>query len=251
MKYAIVTGTSRGLGEAIAKQLLEKGVIVFSVARHRNALLEETAKQAGVLFYPLSFDLHNLQDVEEVMKEIFAAMDLDSASDLYLVNNAGMLDPIKPVERAENELLVQNVEVNLLAPMLLISEFLKWTKDAPLEKRIINISSGAGKNPYSGWSAYCTTKAGIDMFTRCVALEEEGKTYPTKILSFAPGVVDTSMQEQIRNTDKEDFIHIDRFLSLKKEGKLLSPSYVARVIVDLLEADHFEQGGVVRINSQQ
>ncbi|GAA3324234.1 hypothetical protein GCM10020331_051290 [Ectobacillus funiculus] len=50
-------------------------------------------------------------------------MDLDSASDLYLVNNAGMLDPIKPVERAENELLVQNVEVNLLAPMLLISEF--------------------------------------------------------------------------------------------------------------------------------
>ncbi|WP_028400076.1 (S)-benzoin forming benzil reductase [Ectobacillus panaciterrae] len=250
MRYAIVTGTSRGLGEAVVRQLLEQEVIVFSISRSRNIELEEMAKENGTLFYPFSFDLHTSYEIEELMNEVFSLMDVDSANAIYLINNAGMLAPMKPIERAEASTLIENVHVNLLAPMLLTSEFLKRTHEAPLDKRIVNISSGAGKNPYYGWGAYCTTKAGIDMFTRCVAMEEEGKEYPAKVISFAPGVIDTDMQAEIRNTNKEDFTNLDRFLALKKEGKLLSPNYVAQAVVKLLETDDFEHGGIVRIDER-
>ncbi|MCP8969181.1 (S)-benzoin forming benzil reductase [Ectobacillus ponti] len=250
MKYAIVTGTSRGLGEAIAKQLIEQGIIVLSISRHRNETLELLSKEAGVPFYPFAFDLQQTAEIEAFMNEIFDVLDLDSAQAISLINNAGMLDPMKPVERAEAADLIQNVNVNLLAPMLLTSQFLKRTKEAMLERRIVNISSGAGKNPYFGWGAYCTTKAGLDMFTRCVAAEEENEEYPAKIVSFAPGVVDTDMQSRIRSTSKEDFLNVERFHSLKETGRLLSPDYVAAAIVRLLEAEDFPQGGVIRIDEQ-
>ncbi|MFC5773534.1 (S)-benzoin forming benzil reductase [Ectobacillus antri] len=250
MRYAIVTGTSRGLGEAIVRKLLEQEIIVFSISRSRNTSLEEFAKQTNTLFYPFGFDLSNIDSIADLTDEIFALMDVDSAQALYLINNAGMLAPIKPIGRAETKQLITNVHVNLLAPMLLTHEFLKRTQDAPVDKRIVNISSGAGTSPYYGWGAYCTAKAGINMFTRCIALEEEGKEYPVKVISFAPGVVDTDMQAEIRSTDKEDFMNVERFHALKEEDKLLSPDYVAQAVVNLLQANDFEQGGVIRIDEK-
>ena len=69
-----------------------------------------------------------------------------------------------------------------------------------------------------------------------------------KIVAFAPGVVDTNMQAQIRETNKEDFTNLDRFIALKEEGKLLSPEYVAKAIRNLLETEDFPQGEVIRID---
>ena len=77
------------------------------------------------------------------------------------------------------------------------------------------------------------------MFTQCVATEEAAKEFPVKIVAFAPGVVDTNMQAQIRETNKEDFTKLDRFIALKEEGKLLSPEYVAKAIRNLLETEDF------------
>ena len=88
---------------------------------------------------------------------------------------------MKPIEKAESEQFITNVHINLLAPMILTSTFMKYTKDWKVDKRVINISSGAGKNPYFGWGAYCTTKAGVNMFTQCVATEEVEKEYPVKL----------------------------------------------------------------------
>ncbi len=85
-------------------------------------------------------------------------------------------------------------------------------------------------------------------FTQCVATEEAEKEFPVKIIAFAPGVVDTNMQKQIRQTKKEDFTNLDRFITLKEEGKLLSPEYVAKAVVNLLETENFKQGGVIRID---
>lgn len=248
MRYAIVTGSSRGLGEAIVRNLLAQEVIVFSISRSRNTDLEEIAKEGSTLFYPFSFDLSKLGEMEELMDEVFSLIDLDSASSIYLINNAGIIDPIKPIAKAEPNELIENVNVNLVAPMLITSSFLKRSSYAPCDKRIINISSGAGKKPYFGWGAYCTTKAGIDMFTQCVAVEQEDIEYPTRIISFSPGVIDTAMQSKIRNTDKQDFIQRDRFQNLKEEGKLLSPEYVANAVINLLESDSFLQGGTIRID---
>jgi benzil reductase ((S)-benzoin forming) len=250
MNYIILTGASRGLGEAIARQLLNENTVLFCVSRKQNESLIELAKQKNAILHPLSFDLQHIHEIENLMEDIFSKIDASLASSVALINNAGIVAPMKPIERAKNEEIIQNVHINLLAPMLLTSEFLKRTRDLEADKRIINISSGAGKNPYFGWSSYCTSKAGVDMFTRCIAVEEANKEKPVKIISFAPGVVDTDMQAEIRSSNKEDFINLERFLALKEDGQLLSPDYVAGAVIDLLTTDNFEQGGVIRINQK-
>ena len=250
MRYVILTGTSRGLGEAIATQLLQQGTKLISISRKQNEQLIEKAKHLHIPFDFYSFDLQEVHQIESLMENIFSNIDVKTVSSIHLVNNAGMLAPMKPIERSESEQLIANVHVNLVAPMLLSSAFMKHTTDWNVDKRIINISSGAGQKPYFGWGAYCTAKAGINMFTKCVAAEETDKGYPVKIISFAPGVVDTEMQTEIRETSKEDFVHVDRFLALKEDDHLLSPNYVAKAVIDLLETDNFQQGGVVRIDEQ-
>lgn len=248
MRYVIVTGTSQGLGKAIAAQLLEENTSIISISRRENKELTKLAEQynSNCIFH--SLDLQDVHNLETNFNEIISSIPEDTVSSIHLINNAGTLAPMKPIEKAESELLITNVQINLLAPMILTSTFMKHTKDWKIDKRVINISSGAGKNPYFGWGAYCTTKAGVNMFTQCVATEEAEKEYPVKIVAFAPGVVDTSMQAQIRETNKEDFIHLDRFITLKEEGKLLSPEYVAKAIRSLLETENFPQGEVIRID---
>lgn len=248
MRYVIVTGTSQGLGEAIAAQLLEENTSIISISRRENTELTKLAQQynSNCVFH--SLDLQDVHNLETNFNEIISSIQKDTVSSIHLINNAGTLAPMRPIEKAESELLITNVQINLLAPMILTSTFMKHTKDWKVDKRVINISSGAGKNPYFGWGAYCTTKAGVNMFTQCVATEEAEKEYPVKIVAFAPGVVDTSMQAQIRETNKEDFINLDRFIALKEEGKLLSPEYVAKAIRSLLETENFPQGEVIRID---
>lgn len=248
MRYVILTGTSRGLGEAIASQLLEPGTKLISISRKQNEQLIEKAQNLNIPFDFYSFDLQEIHQIESLMENIFSTIDVKTVSSIHLINNAGMVAPMKPIERSESEQLITNVQVNLVAPMLLSSAFMKHTKDWNLNKRIINISSGAGQKPYYGWGAYCTAKAGINMFTQCIAAEEIDKEYPVKIISFAPGVVDTAMQTEIRQTSKEDFIHVDRFLALKEDDHLLSPNYVAKAVIDLLETDKFQQGDIVRVD---
>ncbi|MED3612147.1 MULTISPECIES: (S)-benzoin forming benzil reductase [Bacillus cereus group] len=248
MRYVIITGTSQGLGEAIATQLLEENTTVISISRRENKELTKLAEQNNSHCIFHSLDLQDVHKLETNFNEILSSMKKDNISSIHLINNAGTVAPMKPIEKAESELFITNVQINLLAPMILTSTFMRYTKDWKVDKRVINISSGAGKNPYFGWGAYCTTKAGVNMFTQCVATEEAEKEYPVKIVAFAPGVIDTSMQAQIRETNKEDFINLDRFIALKEEGKLLSPEYVAKAIRSLLETENFPQGEVIRID---
>ena len=105
---------------------------------------------------------------------------------------------------------------------------MKHTKEWKVDKRVINISSGAGKIlTWMGRLLYNESWRKY-VYTVRVATEEAEKEYPVKIAAFAPGVVDTNMQAQIRETNKEDFTNLDRFITLKEEGKLLSPEYVAK-----------------------
>ncbi|MED1115285.1 (S)-benzoin forming benzil reductase [Bacillus paramycoides] len=248
MRYVIITGTSQGLGEAIAAQLLEKNTTIISISRRENKELAKLAKQKNSHCIFHSLDLQDVHNLETHFNEIFSSIKKDTVSSIHLINNAGTVAPMKPIEKSESELLITNVHINLLAPMILTSTFMKHTKNWKVEKRVINISSGAGKNPYFGWGAYCTTKAGVNMFTQCVATEEVEREFPVKIVAFAPGVVDTNMQKQIRGANKEDFTNLDRFTALKAEGKLLSPEYVAKAIRNLLETKDFPQGEVIRID---
>ncbi len=247
MNYYIVTGTSRGLGEAIIEQLLQEGNFLFCISRNKNEKLIEQAMKLniGMTYFP--FDLSQVNQIDGLMESIFSYIDKANVESLTLINNAGIVAPIKPIELCTSEEIITSTLVNMTAPMVLTSNFISRASEIKADKQIVNISSGAGKKPYYGWSNYCSSKAGIDLFTRCVGLEQADKAYPVRVLSFAPGTVDTDMQQEIRKSNKEDFHDIERFISLKEEGKLLTPEFVAKFLIDLLENKDVGNGEMLDI----
>lgn len=247
MNYFIITGTSRGIGEAIAGQLLHKNHCLFCISRTENQRLLEAARDKQVQLYSIAYDLNEVHGIEQLMQDIFLKIEKEQIDGIYLINNAGVVKPIKPVGRGNDLEIIQNIHVNLLAPMLLTSEFTKHVRSLQVKKRVFNISSGAGKKPYHGWSAYCSAKAGLDLFTQCAGLEEEQEAYPIEMLSFAPGIVDTQMQSDIRESDKNDFIQLERFIEFKETGILLAPEKVADIIIEVLLHQQWGKKRVVDI----
>ena len=148
-----------------------------------------------------------------------------------LINNAGVVDPVGPLERVAADAIGRNLAVNLVAPILLMRRFLIATEGAAALVRIINISSGAGRRPIFGWSAYCTAKAGLDMASRVVALEARTRHRPVEVVSLAPGVIDTAMQTLVRGASEEAFADVERFRKMKDEGELRAPEEVAAAIL--------------------
>jgi benzil reductase ((S)-benzoin forming) len=239
MNYFIITGASKGIGAGIAKELLKQGNTVIGISRSKNPELTDLIQH--------SVDLSDTETLETTFSEILQTIDLEKATSVFLINNAGLLAPMKPIQKASGSEIAKHINVNVIAPMILSSVFIRELADLNVRKRILNISSGAGKNPYFGWSAYCTSKAGIDMFSRTVSVEQKETKNPVEVVSFAPGVVDTEMQSEIRSTEEGDFINLPQFKEMYEAGVLQDTTTVGKFIADYLRSDRFEDGGVVDI----
>lgn len=243
MKVYIVTGASRGLGEAIVESVMQEGNRIFCMARSTNEKLVKKAADQGVSLSFINVDFNDLNATEDQINKILSEVSTSEVEEITLINNAGVVNPIKPIEKCTAAELERNVNVNLLAPMMFTSLFISEFQTSSVKKTIVNISSGAAKRSVFGWSAYCSTKAGLDSFTQTVGLEQSHTENPTKIISFAPGVVDTEMQSEIRSSQKEDFIDVESFQKLKKDEALLKPKEVAEKLLQLLRTD-IKQGGI-------
>ncbi|MGD7053118.1 (S)-benzoin forming benzil reductase [Sutcliffiella horikoshii] len=248
MNYFIVTGSSKGLGEATTKLLLKENHHLICIARSENKDLELAAKESGAEFTFLQEDLTKHERVTGIVQYLLSKIEKDGqVESVYLINNAGMVDPIKPAGKADETSMTKAVHLNLLTPMLMTNEFIRLTEEWDCKKVIVNISSGAANRPIHGWNTYCTTKAGLDMFTKSVGLEQSQAAHPTIILSFSPGIMDTDMQGVIRSSDEKDFSNVDTFKSYHEEGQLRSPSFVAGKMIDLLLSGAVENGRVYDI----
>lgn len=247
MNYYMITGASRGLGEALANALLEPGNTIICISRSRNERLIHRAAERKVDLSYETFDLNQVDEIESMVTRLLSNIDKTTIGSIALINNAGILAPIKPIERCTSGEIIKNTLVNLTAPMVLSAAFASFVSDLQVRKQIINLSSGAGKKPYHGWGNYCSAKAGIDMFTRCFGLEQSRNEYPVRIVSLSPGIIDTEMQQEIRMRSREDFQDLDRFISFKEEGKLQAPETVARCIIDLMRNDEIGNGEVIDI----
>jgi benzil reductase ((S)-benzoin forming) len=224
MNLYIVTGTTRGLGKALADAIAaETDNELIALARAPDAPIPGGAR--------LEVDLADGEGIEHACDRIEQRIRGKRYEKAVLVNNAGIVEPVGPLEGIDARELERNLLVNLVAPMRLMRRFIQFTEGVALVRRVINISSGAGRRPLFGWSAYCAAKAGLDMASRVAALEAEARRKPVEIVSLAPGVIDTDMQGIVRGTDEALFMDVERFRHMKAAGELRTPEAVAGEIL--------------------
>lgn len=187
-RTALVTGASRGIGEAAVRRLSSAGANVVLVARSQTDI-DKISQEIGSKAMPVTCDVSSWGDVESAFKQSrdrFGTVDI-------LVNNAGVIDPVNRIENADPEAWAQVVDINLKGVFYGIRAAIPDMKDN--NGIIINISSGAATSPLEGWSHYCSTKAAVLSLTQCVHKEysEQG----IRCVGLSPGTVATTMQKTI------------------------------------------------------
>ncbi|WP_186763923.1 SDR family NAD(P)-dependent oxidoreductase [Planomicrobium sp. CPCC 101079] len=226
MDAYIVTGASKGIGQALCRQLSRSGHFVIGIAR------SQSKEWSGKRFFV--FDLARLLEIPRLMADIAEGLPED-VQRITLINNAGTVEPIGFSDNNDPEAIQANINLNLTAPMILCSAFIAQFKSKECEKAIVNISSGAARKIYQGWSAYCASKAGLDHYSR--VLDAEGAD--VKVVSIAPGIIDTDMQAQIRESNAEDFPLLGRFRDYKDTGILSTPEETAAELIGLMGRSDF------------
>jgi len=240
----LITGSSRGLGEALARECLEAGHEVIGIARGRSDALARFAREQGQSLQQWQADLAEPLVIARHMGDWLRTQPADWAA-VHLVNNAGVIPTPGPVDAAPLETLSSAMRVGLEATLLISAAFLEATRDWPGDRRILNISSGLGRRAMAGSAVYCAAKAGMDNLSRAMALDEavkadQGRPF-ARVVSLAPGIIDTDMQATIRSGAADQFPDRERFVAFKTEGQLSSPQDTARRVLAYLRRNDFGQ----------
>jgi benzil reductase ((S)-benzoin forming) len=238
----IITGASRGMGLALAQQLLQSGNTLLCISRHASDALAQQAQSQGAALTQWTADLSDAAPTAEQLQAWLAAQSTASGGPAFtsatLVNNAGMVPSIAPLSDLPAGDITRALRVGVEAPMLLTSAFLRATAAWQGPKKVLNISSGLGRRAMASQAGYCAAKAAMDHFTSCLALEEALKPHGAKVCSLAPGVIDTDMQVQLRSANAASFPDKAAFVGMQASGALTSPVEAAgRLIAYLSRAD--------------
>ena len=234
MKTAIVTGVSRGLGEALARTLLAGGFAVTGVGRASGAALTAPNYRFVVC------DLADTTNIDAALTPAFRAIADARPEFLCLINNAATAGPVGTIGSLDGEALAASMAANLVAPIAVANLFCRMFVDPAQVRRIINVSSGAADSPLPGGGPYSIAKAGLEMLTRQLAAEHASAMF--RAITVRPGVIDTDMQTFMRSQTKETLPIIDLFKGFNREHRLVAPETVAGKIVDKLVLSDVEQG---------
>jgi len=244
---AIVTGHSRGLGAALAQALLQRGAVVLGLSRRAHAHLATRAWPAGARLEEWRADLAAPAAVAERLEQWLGALDATAFEQATLINNAALLTPPGPIDRRAANEIADGVRVGLEAPLLLAAAFLRATRDWRARRRVLNISSGLGRRGMAGQAIYCAVKAGLDNASRAMALDEAARPNGARIVSLAPGVIDTDMQTQLRSADPDGFPDQGAFIGMKTGGQLAAPDDAAARVLAYLAREDFGANPVADI----
>ena len=244
---SIITGSSRGLGAALVAQRLLPGHRVLGIARQSNPTLQAQADAAGIRLEQWPLDLTDAVAAAQRLQHWLVGLDGRHYASATLINNAGVVGQLAPLDQVPVAALSQALRVGLEAALLLSAAFIDASRDWSGARRVLNISSGLGRHPMAGSAVYCAAKAGMDHFSRAVALEQAALTNPARIVSIAPGVIDTDMQAELRGADPLRFPERARFLQLQADGVLVSPQDCAARLLARLEREDFGQEVVADI----
>ncbi len=198
-RYALVTGSSGGLGFEMCQYLLDNGYMVFGASRSGTDIDHEN-------FIDLDVDITK----EEAVQEMYDEIGKDTYGLHVIVNNAGIYE-MGSVLETESDVFSEHLLTNILGPF----HILKYGHDFVIEDttHVINLSSIAGKRGYENTSAYCASKFGLNgLIESC---REEWKPLGVRFTTLAPGAIDTPLWDSLSDEldrekmlDPEDFIHV-------------------------------------------
>ena len=222
-KTVCVTGASRGLGLGMAQHFLAQGMNVVVCARTCPELGGDPAR-----ILAMSADVTDAASIQTLVlkaEERFGTIDL-------WINNAGILGPIDMMRHVDSEAFLKHLTINIQGVFHGSKAYVNHLHQRKKAGGIlINISSGAARSAYEGWSAYCAGKSAVDRFTEVVALEEH--PIELRAYSLAPGIIDTDMQSTIRATSADRFPGVEKFLDLKTNNAFSSTEFVSKKILEL------------------
>jgi benzil reductase ((S)-benzoin forming) len=234
MHAAIITGVSRGLGAALAAALLERDFAVLGVGRASHPRLTGERYRFG------RFDLTDAARVDEILGPAFSALADTKPASVCLLNNAATAGPVGTLGRLAAGEIASSIAVNLAAVVTLTNLFCHLFADPALPRRVINVSSGAAQTALAGESVYCVAKAGMEMLTNALAVEQQAPGF--RAITVRPGVIDTEMQAFTRSQSRDVLPSVDLFLGFHRDGRLVAPEVVAAKIVDRLVEGDVEHG---------
>lgn len=229
-KVALVTGGGRGIGRAVALDLARRGAQVAVAARTTHEIervaaeIKELGRESLALAVDLS-DSHATRPLVSTVADVLGPITI-------LINNAAVTGPFGVTWELDPNAWERALTINLIAPFRLAHAVLPHMIEAGWG-RLINVSSGAARNPVERAGPYSVSKAGLDMLTRQLGLELEG----TGVAAIAvyPGVVDTAMQTTIREQPAAIVGQrvAQRFRQFYTSGQLQKPERPARLIAAL------------------
>ena len=245
----IISGATRGLGYAMAEHLARQGGHLITLNRQPVPELAALAQEHKTELTEVIVDLVDAAALEQAAEQIIKVLqDAPKVSSYRLIHNAGVVAPIEPADALTDiETIRTAFDINITAPIYLTGHFLAATRDSA-DRRVMLISSGAGRHPYGSWAVYCATKAAMDRYAEVLATENHPHL---RVSSMAPGVIDTGMQAQIRQTPKEKFPAVDRFEDMHRQGVLNPAHACAQTLLTALASEQFGQQPLDDIREHQ
>lgn len=230
----MIVGGSKGLGKSLVEQYQTLDYDVWECSRSGDGQQH------------LTVDLSRKESAIDAIDSFFAQHSKEPYNEVLLIINAAMLNPIGPLSSSEPKDWWQHIDVNLTMPISIFGRFQTHFNAVKALKIAAFVSSGASTGAKDGWSLYCASKAGVDHFLRCMALEQARNQTPIQCVSLNPGIMDTEMQSTIRESSEGDFSQVERFRAFKIDGALVAPNIVAENIANALRAP-FESGTTLNV----
>ncbi|HEX2064314.1 MAG TPA: SDR family NAD(P)-dependent oxidoreductase [Acidimicrobiales bacterium] len=229
-----ISGASSGIGKALADNVPWDGARIIDISRRGAPGAEH-----------LEADLSDPASWGTVAESFRRELDGFSGERVIFVHAAGSVQPIGFAGEVDTDAYTDNVLLNSAAGQVLGHAFLAAAKDVGADRYLVMVSSGAASLVGAGWSSYGAGKAALDQWVRDVGAEQDIRG-GVRVASIAPGVVETDMQQQIRETDPKDFPKHDKFVQLHESGELRDPNEVATELWTLLQRG-FENGAVLDV----
>ncbi|MFP8877961.1 MAG: SDR family NAD(P)-dependent oxidoreductase, partial [Myxococcota bacterium] len=233
------SGASSGIGAALNRAVPFQSARVINISRR--------PVDGCIHFYADLSDPASWATVAELFERETKGF---GGERVVFIHSAGTLEPIGFAGEVCPDSYTRQVLLNSASPQVLGEAFVRASHATEALCQMLIIGSGAAANLYPGWSAYGPGKAAANQWVRTVGAEQHSRGGNCQVVSIAPGIVATPMQEQIRTVSAHEFPDVVDFIGYCERGELSDPDAVAVELWGLLRGDELENGSVLDLRDQ-